>query len=320
MNVLSLFDGISCGRVALERANIPVDRYYASEIDKNAITVSLDNYPDIIQLGDVRDIDPSAFPKIDLLIGGSPCQSFSFAGKRNGMSTKEQIEIFSLDQYLELKEKNFEFEGYSYLFWEYVRILKEVKPKYFLLENVKMAKKWEKVITDALGVEPILIDSGLVSGQHRERLYWTNIPNVSIPEDKQIAVTDILEDIPINGNVEKFKPSIYKNVIEQYEMIIQSTKNIQPLACNSGWQDNKVGIYKTPTLRHGNSFCLIKDKNNKIRRITIIEAERLQTLPEGYTKGISNSKRYAVIGNGWTVDVIAHIFQFLKEVEGGNNS
>ena len=103
-------------------------------------------------------------------------------------------------------------------------------------------------------------------------------------------------------------------------MIIQSTKNIQPLACNSGWQDNKVGIYKTPTLRHGNSFCLIKDKNNKIRRITIIEAERLQTLPEGYTKGISNSKRYAVIGNGWTVDVIAHIFQFLKEVEGGNNS
>ena len=163
MNVLSLFDGISCGRVALERANIPVDRYYASEIDKNAITVSLDNYPDIIQLGDVRDIDPSAFPKIDLLIGGSPCQSFSFAGKRNGMSTKEQIEIFSLDQYLEAKEKDFEFEGYSYLFWEYVRILRETKPKYFLLENVKMAKKWEKVITDALGVEPILIDSGLVS-------------------------------------------------------------------------------------------------------------------------------------------------------------
>ena len=189
-----------------------------------------------------------------------------------------------------------------------------------LLENVKMAKKWEKVITDALGVEPILIDSGLVSGQHRERLYWTNIPNVTSPKDKHIILTDILEDISINGNIEKFKPSVYKNVVEQYEMIIQSTKNIQPLVCNSGWQDNKVGIYKTPTLRHGNSFCIVKDKNNKIRRITVTEAERLQTLPEGYTKGISDSKRYAVIGNGWTVDVISHIFQFLKEAEGGNNS
>ena len=115
-----------------------------------------------------------------------------------------------------------------------------------------------RVVRDTLGVEPILIDSGLVSGQHRERLYWTNIPNVTSPKDKHIILTDILEDISINGNIEKFKPSVYKNVVEQYEMIIQSTKNIQPLVCNSGWQDNKVGIYKTPTLRHGNSVCIVK--------------------------------------------------------------
>ena len=230
----------------------------------------------------------------------------------NGMTTKEKQEITTLEQYLELKEKGFEFEGYSYLFWEYVRILKGVKPKYFLLENVKMAEKWKKVITDALGVEPILIDSGLVSGQHRERLYWSNIPNISIPKDKNILLSDVLEDIAVDGNVQDFKPSVRKNVIEQYEKIINSKKNIQQLDCNSGWQDNKVGIHKTPTLRYGNPFCLVKDKKNKVRRITVTEAERLQTLPDGYTNGVSDSNRYAAIGNGWTVDVRAHIFGYLK--------
>lgn len=231
------------------------------------------------------------------------------------MTTKEKQEVTTLEQYLELKENGFEFEGYSYLFWEYVRILKGVKPKYFLLENVKMAEKWKKIITDALGVEPILIDSGLLSGQHRERLYWSNIPDISVPQNKSILLTDILEDIVIEGNVQNFKPCVRRNVINQYEEIIHSRKNICQLICNSGWQDNKVGIYKAPTLRHGNSFCLVKDKYNKIRRITITEAERLQTLPDGYTDGVSKSNRYAAIGNGWTVDVIVHIFNGLKIIK-----
>jgi DNA (cytosine-5)-methyltransferase 3A len=136
MNVLSLFDGCSCGQQALERANIKVNNYFASEIDKYAIKVTMANYPNTIQLGSVVDIKGADLPKIDLLIGGSPCQSFSFAGKRKGMSTKCNQEILTLEQYLELKEDGFQFEGQSYLFWEYVRILNEVKPKYFLLENV----------------------------------------------------------------------------------------------------------------------------------------------------------------------------------------
>lgn len=159
MRVLSLFDGVSCGMVALERAGIPVEEYYASEICDYSIKISRKNYPNIIQIGDVRGIETESYPNIDLLIGGSPCQSFSFAGSMTGMATKEKIEITTLEQYLELKESEFEFEGFSYLFWEYVRVLKAVKPKYFLLENVKMAEKWKNIITNALGVEPIMINS-----------------------------------------------------------------------------------------------------------------------------------------------------------------
>lgn len=313
MNVLSLFDGISCGMVALERAGIKVDNYYASEICDYSIKISEKNYPKIKHIGDVRDINYKGGQKIDILIGGSPCQSFSFAGKKNGMSTKDNVEVTTLEQYLELKEQGFEFDGYSYLFWEYVRLLKETKPKYFLLENVKMAKKWEKIITDALEVEPIIIDSALVSAQHRERLYWTNIPNITQPENKNIKVQDILEDIFIEENVETFKKCVRMNVIEQYNTILNSEKNIQQLVCTSGWQDNKVGIFKSPTLRHTSSFCLVRDKQNKVRRITVLEAERLQTLPDEYTSGVKDTSRFNAIGNGWTVDVIAHIFSFLPE-------
>ena len=189
LNVLSLFDGISCGRLALERAGIPIEKYYASEICDYSIKIAKKNFPEIIEIGDVRNVEGENFKNIDIVIGGSPCQSFSFAGKMDGMATKdEKIDITSLEQYLDLKNKGFEFEGYSYLFWEYVRILKEVKPKYFLLENVKMAEKWKNVITDALGVEPIMINSELVSAQSRERLYWTNIPNIEQPEDKHIYI------------------------------------------------------------------------------------------------------------------------------------
>lgn len=312
MNVFSVFDGISCGRLALDRAKIKVDNYYASEICDYSIKISQNNWEDIKQVGDIRNIDCSYYKNIDLLIGGSPCQNFSFAGKMNGASTKDNTEVTTLEQYIELKEKGFEFDGYSYLFWEYVRVLRELKPKYFLLENVKMAKKWQDIITNALGVEPILIDSALVSGQHRERLYWTNIPNVKIPNDRNINLVDVLDNIDFDGNVDKFKNCVRKNVINQYDKIVNSNKIIQRLECDSGWQDNKVGIKKSPTLRHGNSFCLVRDKNNKVRTITVEEAEILQTLPRGYTKGVSDTNRFRAIGNGWTVDVISEILKNIK--------
>jgi DNA (cytosine-5)-methyltransferase 1 len=208
MNVLSLFDGMSCGQLALNRIGIKYDKYFASEIDKYAMTVTMANFPNTIQLGSVVDLDTSKLPKIDLLIGGSPCQSFSFAGKRKGMTTKDNIEILELSQYLKLKEENFQFEGQSYLFWEYMRILNEVKPKYFLLENVTMAERWSKILTKAIGVSPILINSSLLSAQNRERLYWTNIglePKglfgdlhsiIEQPKDKQLILKDILLENP----------------------------------------------------------------------------------------------------------------------------
>lgn len=167
-----LFDGIACGRLALERAGIPVKRYIASEIEQNAIKVAMSNYPDIEQIGDVVEINTKELPEIDILIGGSPCQGFSSSGK--GL--------------------NF-VDPRSRLFFEYVRILKEVRPRYFLLENVKMKKEWSAIISDYLGVEPIEINSSTVSAQNRTRLYWTNIPKVTQPEDRGIKLEDILEDV-----------------------------------------------------------------------------------------------------------------------------
>jgi DNA-cytosine methyltransferase len=208
MNVLSLFDGMSCGHLALDRMGVKVDNYYASEIDKYAIQITMANYPNTIQLGSVVNVDGTSLPKIDLLIGGSPCQSFSFAGRRKGMSTKDEQEILTLEHYLQLKEEGYEFEGQSYLFWEYMRILNEVKPTYFLLENVMMGEKWERVLSKAIGYNPIEINSALVSAQNRRRLYWTNIGMqpmglfgdlesiIQQPKDKGIYLKDILQDNP----------------------------------------------------------------------------------------------------------------------------
>ena len=171
INVLSLFDGMSCGQVALNKIGIEYDNYFASEIDKYAIQVTQKNFPNTIQIGSVMDINTNELPPIDLLIGGSPCQSFTFAGKRVGMTTKDKVDILSLDQYLSLKEQGFEFEGESYLFWEYIRVLKEVKPKYFLLENVRMEKKWKELISKVIETEPVFINSNILSAQNRQRLY-----------------------------------------------------------------------------------------------------------------------------------------------------
>lgn len=201
---------MSCGYMALQEAGIPVTKYYSSEVDKHAVAMSSILYPDTIQLGDVRNINVNELDKVDILIGGSPCQSFSFAGKMKGMSTKCEKEILSLEQYLELKQRNFEFEGQSYLFWEYVRIYTELRlinPDIkFFLENVLMVEKWERLISKTLDVNPIMINSALLSAQNRKRLYWTNIgmapaglfgemtSTIKQPEDKGVLLKDILEE------------------------------------------------------------------------------------------------------------------------------
>ena len=209
MVVLSLFDGISCGRIALHELGVPVERYYASEVDKFAIQNTMHNFPDTVRLGDIRDVDGLKLGRIDMLIGGSPCQSFSFSGKRNGMTTVEHEEVTTLERYMELKAQGFEFEGQSYLFWEYVRILHEVRESnpdvYFLLENVEMEKKWEGVLSSALGIMGVHINAALVSAQNRRRIYWTNIrtrrvglfgelvSDIPQPADRGIVLRDILE-------------------------------------------------------------------------------------------------------------------------------
>ena len=174
MVILSLFDGMSCGQIALRELGVTIDKYYASEIDKFAIQNTMANFPDTVQLGDVRQVDAKSLGKIDLLIGGSPCQCFSFAGKRAGMSTKSKEQIETLTRYLELKQQGFEFEGQSYLFWEYVRILNELRETnpniLFMLENVEMGKRWEAVINEALGIVGVHINSALVSAQVRKRI------------------------------------------------------------------------------------------------------------------------------------------------------
>ena len=282
INVLSLFDGMSCGQIALNKLGIKYDNYYASEIDKFAIGITKKNYPNTIHLGDVRDVKGEDLPKIDLLFGGSPCQSFSNAGNGKG------------------------FEGSSGIFWEYVRVLREVKPKYFMLENVKMKKEWQDIITKELGVEPIAINSSLLSGQNRPRLYWTNIPGVEIPEDKGIKLKDILEDDNLVDKKHLMTPKamIYMDGLRNGKQRWDYHKN--PLdgkaACivASFYKLSGLGVLDYRTL------------GKPCRRLTPVECERLQTVPDNYTESASRTQRYKMIGNGWTVDVIAHIFSYMK--------
>ena len=210
INVLSLFDGMSCGQIALKELGIKVDKYYASEIEKYAIAMTKYNFPNTIHIGDVRKVDGHKLGHIDMLIGGSPCTNFSFAGRRNGMNTTEGVEIYTLEHYLRLKNEGFEFDGESFLFWEYMRILGEIRETnpnvIFFLENVEMGEKWESVLSNAIGIRGVHINSALVSAQTRKRIYWTNIrtkceglfgwvePDIPQPKDEGIVVQDILED------------------------------------------------------------------------------------------------------------------------------
>lgn len=358
MRVLSLFDGISCGMLALERAGIPVENYDAFEIDKYAIAVSEKNYPNIVHHGDVFNGDFSQFKGCDLLLGGSPCTYWSIA-KKGRETTSDGM-------------------GFK-LFMEYVRALEESECRYFLYENnYSIHQNIKDEISKYLGVQPIMINSALVSGQNRKRCYWTNIPNVAQPEDRGIMLADILEDgLPWQDKsycmTARYQGAIFSNTLERKqrtmvavpvgaaqrgrytqtgsrskktdggtEQFIEIRKDNKSnclttvqkdslvctpvrvgqygkggqgqriysvvgksvtLSANGGGQGAKTGLYKID----------LPDGDYIIRKLTPIEAERLQTLPDNYTAGISNTQRYKCIGNGWTVDVIAHILGGLND-------
>ena len=275
--VLSLFDGMSCGQLALQRAGISYDKYFASEIDKHAIKVTQHNFPNTIQLGDVTQVKGEDLPKIDLLIGGSPCQGFSFAGK----------------------QLNFEDER-SKLFFEFVRLLKETNPKYFLLENVVMKQEYQDVISEHLGVKPILINSSLVSAQNRKRLYWTNIPNIEQPKDLKLTIKDtIVSDCDASFFIEN-RNIKGKNALNKLRLSERSLDEKYRCLTAGGQGGTNAGA------------TTIRLDNGKLRIPTPEECELAQTVPIGYTECVSKTQRYRMLGNGWTVDVIAHIFNGLK--------
>lgn len=277
-NVLSLFDGMSCGQLALDTLGIKVNNYFASEIDPYAIKIAKKNYPNTKHIGSVVDVKGANLPKIDLLIGGSPCQSFSNAGERTGM------------------------DGKSKLFWEFVRVLKETNPTYFLLENVRMKKEWENIITEQLGVKPILINSRLVSAQNRPRLYWTNIPNIEQPMDRGLVLADILEDTWDD----KF------NLSEKACDYMSRLRNGKPRwEYHTNPLDGKSACL-TANMYKGVPYGVIKEQ---LRRLTPVECERLQTVPDNYTAGVSDTQRFKMLGNGWTIGVIAHILVNMKYYE-----
>ena len=277
MNVLSLFDGISCGQIALNKANIQYKNYFASEIDKNAIKVAQHHYPNTIQLGDILNLKGSDLPKIDLLIGGSPCKGISRLNKnQEGLEHSE-----------------------SRLFWEYIRLLDEVKPKYYLLENTHGNKEATNTITETLGINPISINSKLVSAQNRPRYYWTNIPDIKQPLDKGITTNDIFD----------------------YSGVLADECRIKWLNSESGKKSIKNGYTKVnPYPKSGCLTALGHKKWNEnylyrdgvYKYLSQTEIEKLQTLPVGYTKILSYNEAYDCIGDGWTVDVIAHIFKNIE--------
>lgn len=320
MNVLSLFDGMSCGRIALERAGIEVDKYFASEIDKHAIKVSGSNYPDIIQVGDVTKVSYKDgvlttengvynVGKVDLVIAGSPCQGFSLAGKQLAFDDER-----------------------SRLYFEFERILEEVNPDHFLLENVRMKPEYKDIISERLGVEPITINSNLVSAQNRPRLYWTNIPGVKPPTDKGIYLKDILQpevddkyyiqggrlkwlqnfgEVKERGGYVAFNPDKAKCLTVRAEPSWNTTYIVQwPHGSNRGGLravDGKTPSLTTSAWEHNNLLL----NEGFVRKLTPQECEILQTVPVNYTACVSDSQRYKMLGNGWTVDVIVHIFSHL---------
>ena len=331
MNVLSCFDGMGCARIALDRLGIPVNNYYAAEIDKYAMQIAAKNYPDIQHVGDITKLNASDFEEpIDLIIGGSPCQGFSYA---------------STDRL------NFD-DPRSKLFFEFVWLYYELKPKYFLLENVRMKKECQDVISKYLGVEPIAINSSLVSAQNRHRLYWTNLPFDKLTEDKGIMLQDVLLDDAtepmlsnIYGGFGEKKPRVHygKSVTMRtgcggghipsvcLRDMLHSQKSIDYMEKgNDKWMQagNRRADRYTQTPEKEKAFTLTANfykgvpynyfedtrlPKPNIRKLHPIECERLQTVPDNYTEGVSNTQRYKMLGNGFTVDVICHLLRGLKQ-------
>jgi len=275
-NIVSLFDGISCLQIALNRTGIPYQNYYASEIDKHCITITQNNYPSTIQVGNITYLSKGDFPsEIDLLVGGSPCQGFSLMGK----------------------QLNFN-DDRSKLFFEYVRLWKVLKPKYFILENVKMRQDIQDAISDILGVKPIEINSALFSGQNRRRLYWTNIPNIeqklshSIASLGKITGKSLLTDKTYEiATVRKGTPR---------QIVKPATDKLPCLTASYYKGINADG-------RPGKAKSFGDYERGKIEMLSPVECERMQTVPEGYTEGVAKTHRYKALGNGFTVDVIAFI-------------
>jgi len=289
--VLSLFDGMSCGQIALRKLGIEYKEYYASEIDKDAMFIAKKNFPNTKHIGDVTKVQGNDLPKIDLLMGGSPCQNLSLAVINNIKHNK------GLDG-----EK-------SGLFYEYLRLLTETKPKYFLLENVGgMRTKDKDLITETLGVEPLQINSNLFSAQDRDRYYWTNIPVDLNIKDKGIVLKDIClnavevdskfwydKEFTYNGDDKKVQASLHLNGHDILKRVNNLNDKSATLTCCRGGNLQKKVF-----------------QNGKCRKLTPLEYERLQTVPDNYTLGVSDSQRYNMLGNGWTVDVIAHIFNGIR--------
>ena len=306
MNVFSCFDGMSCAQIALRQLGHDKINYYASEVDKYAIKVTQANYPNTVQLGDITKIDPKKLPKIDLMVGGSPCQDLSFAGKGKGLIKGER----------------------SSLFFAFVDLLKAIKPKYFLVENVRMKKEYQDIISDILGVQPIKINSSLVSAQNRVRLYWTNIPNIEQPTDSGIILSDILEDGFVDRDkahcvdANYFKGGNLKSYFEKHRRQLVFSKDG---LCHVGDADLKgiqsiKRVYhpsgKSPTLTTmggGHREPKILQEGHTYRKLTPMECERLQTVPDNYTAHVSNTQRYKMLGNGFTVEVIKHILSNMEK-------
>lgn len=329
MIVLSLFDGMSCGQMALKKLGVEPELYMASEVEVNAIKITQKNFPKTMQLGDVTKIDPAKIARPDLLIGGSPCQGFSFAGNQLNFQHPE-----------------------SKLFFEYARLLDALKPDLFLLENVVMKKEYEDVISKTLDVKPILINSNLVSGQNRKRLYWTNIAGIEQPEDKKIGWGQVREHEVkaykhyythkamqwlANESIKKKKPITIHKAEEKMQMLeanhhkkYSSQRFFAVADYESGIDPKKFPVYgeEDPesdpikislkdgflvATKDGNEYKITRpgdlpEKKFSLRYVTPLECERLQTVPDGYSSYVSDTQRYRMLGNGWTVDVISHIF------------
>jgi site-specific DNA-cytosine methylase len=288
MNVLSLFDGMSCGQIALNKLGIKYDNYFASEIDKYAIKVTQKNYPNTKQIGSVVDVKGNDLPQIDLLIGGSPCQGFSIAGNKLNFN-----------------------DDRSKLFFEFVRLKNELKPKYFLLENVKMKDDIANAIDELMEVKRVFIDSRDFTGHIRKRYYWTNLPIEEI-ESREIKISDIIDDEPFDRDINFFLDRTPYAPTKSYDGI----KTINPKDNNGKqtWQRGRVYDINgnCPTICASLFDLNITKDHNTYRKLTINECEKLQGVPKDYTSGVSKGERGKMLGNGWTVDVIAHIFKNIK--------